>query len=151
MFADHDVKPGQLRAGARPGRSTAAICKAAGQAGWDQGPSRTVLVVIVLALLTRDVCVDGVSDELVGAAGFVLVDHRGSLAVVSPGAGIHSHCRPLLAGLSRVTTGTNYEPVSITSGCSHHNLVLPQPGLYSFACRPELALRLRRQRGPDLG
>jgi hypothetical protein len=40
--------------------------------GGDQDRGRAGLAAIVLALLTLDVGVDGVGDELVGATGFVL-------------------------------------------------------------------------------
>jgi len=39
-------------------------------------------ILTVLALLALDVGIDGVRDELIGAAGLMLVDHRGPLAVV---------------------------------------------------------------------
>ena len=48
----------------------------------DQYAGRPVLVVAALRLLGLDVRVDGVRDRLVCAAGFVLVDHRGPVAVV---------------------------------------------------------------------
>ncbi len=38
----------------------------------DQDPGRPVIVIVVFALLALDVGVDGVRDELVGAAGLVL-------------------------------------------------------------------------------
>jgi hypothetical protein len=49
----------------------------------DQDPGRAVVIAVVFALLALDVGVDCVRNELVGAAGHVLVDHRGPLAVVS--------------------------------------------------------------------
>ena len=54
------------------------IFRAISRRGEDSGRALTVLT-----LLALDVGVDGVRDELIGAAGFVLVDHRGPLAVVT--------------------------------------------------------------------
>src|SRR6266851_7331391 len=45
--------------------------------------ARRTVVVIVVALLGLDVCVDGVGDRLVRAARLMLVDHGRSLAVVT--------------------------------------------------------------------
>ena len=45
--------------------------------------TRLALVSVSLAALGLDVSVDGASDAVVGAAGFVLVDQRGSFAVVA--------------------------------------------------------------------
>ena len=52
-------------------------------ASGDQCAGRPVLVVAAAGLLGLDVRVDGVCDRLVSALGLVLVDHRGSFAVVS--------------------------------------------------------------------
>src|SRR6185312_7994269 len=49
---------------------------------------------------TLDVGVDGVGDELVGAAGLVLVDHRGPLAIVTHAAIRFRSAAPLCAANS---------------------------------------------------
>jgi hypothetical protein len=49
----------------------------------DQDPSRAVVSLVVLAALGLDVGVDPARNGRIGAASLVLVDHGGTLAVVS--------------------------------------------------------------------
>ncbi len=82
----------------------------------DQHANRTVLIVPASRLLGLDVRVDRVRDRLVSALGLVLVDHRGSFAVVphpghqvpEPYAAVGGELIPGVAQIMEIQAGHAY-------------------------------------------